>query len=141
MNGWRGSRNDPPAIFGEDSTMSQQGVRHKRKLDGLCIYCGQPAKARLCDKCANLHRAANKKWRRGHRELFNGLKKRNYQKGRKNDYCSRLAWTDQDERFIVESDLTDRQLAEKIGRSVAAIQIKRSRLRSVESALEPLRNP
>ena len=74
----------------------------------------------------------NKRWRLTHRKGRNQQRRKNYQKtaGAEN---SKSEWTAKDEDLITASNRPhDMVLAQKLGRSVQAIQIKRSRIRTPE---------
>ena len=55
-------------------------------------------------------------------------KTRYYARGRAHDDNSRKAWTDEDISLILERKSNDSHLAILIGRSVQAIQVKRSKV-------------
>ena len=131
--------------------MTQRELRAQRRAAKQCIDCGEPAsRGDLCTRHRILRYAACARWRKGHRSYFakqNKLyrkghgramwreqKKRYYRKSRKGDYSSYLRWSDQDERLVTASPLTDTELAAKIGRSVAAIQAKRCLLHAKETS-------
>ena len=62
------------------------------------------------------------------RKYRNHQRKMNYGKGRKSDKNRWQEWTTEDMNLLMNSNKTDRELSVAIGRSVQAIQIKRSRL-------------
>jgi hypothetical protein len=69
----------------------------------------------------------NKKWRDNNRKIFEEGKKRNYSKSRPNARNSRQMWVGADDILILAKDRpSDFELSKKIGRSVQAIQIRRS---------------
>lgn len=56
-------------------------------------------------------------------------RRRNYLKGRKNDFRSGKHWTKKEIEIILHCKGNDRRLAHKIGRSVQAIQVRRSKIK------------
>ena len=42
---------------------------------------------------------------------------------------ARTEWTEREDRMVLAHEIPDRELAAKIGRSVQAIQVRRSRIR------------
>ena len=75
------------------------------------------------------HYQSNKRWRQKNPHLWQQQKSRNYDRGAQDDRSSGLSYTPQQDRLILNFKGTDRQLAKKMGRTVRAIQIRRSRLR------------
>ena len=67
-------------------------------------------------------------------EYRNYQRKRNYARGRKDVTNTFKRWDDNDIKLICKkpNGMTDRQLAEMLGRSVQAIQIKRARTIIIE---------
>lgn len=61
-------------------------------------------------------------------KLRNTQRKKNYAKSRKNATFSGRNWNIRDIEIILNSPLSDREISKMIGRSVQAIQIKRSRV-------------
>ena len=59
-------------------------------------------------------------------------KKNYYKRGRKSDINSRARYTEEELNMILAHEIPDKELAEKLGRSVQAIQICRSKLKSGE---------
>lgn len=57
-------------------------------------------------------------------------RKQNYEKSRKNAFASNQPWTSAEIDMILSNDLNDREISEKIGRSVQAIQGKRNRIKA-----------
>lgn len=45
---------------------SRRYKEDKRKRNGLCAWCGQPAEGRLCDKCREKERKYAADWRERH---------------------------------------------------------------------------
>lgn len=73
---------------------------------------------------------ANKRWRLKHPETRYKGKKNYYIKGRAFAVNRGQCWTRQDEKLIIAQDRpNDRILAKKLGRSIFAIQRKRSNLK------------
>lgn len=62
------------------------------------------------------------------RKYRNAQRKMNYGKGRKSDKNRGQEWTIEDMNLLTNSGKTDRELSVAIGRSVQAIQVKRSHL-------------
>lgn len=58
----------------------------------------------------------------------NRHRKNNYQKTREGAYNARQEWTVDEMEMILSSSLCDREISKIIGRSVQAIQMKRSKL-------------
>lgn len=54
---------------------------------------------------------------------------------------SKRSWTQKEDRQVIEHSIPDRDLAEKIGRSVTAIQVRRSRLRDTPGPCGPCSGP
>lgn len=52
----------------------------------------------------------------------------NYAKGRAHATNARQRWTQEEDRAVARHDVPDRVLAERLGRSVQAIQVRRARL-------------
>ena len=73
----------------------------------------------------------SKEWRKKNREKHNAHKRRNYAKGALHDTNSCLPWTVKDTQLIMAKDRPcDRVLAKKLGRSVQAIQVRRSKVKN-----------
>lgn len=71
-------------------------------------------------------RNGQKKYRLKYTDRRNKHRKTNYLKGREHNTNSWKRWTDEEKEIIKSnSSKTDRELAEEIGRSVQAIQMKR----------------
>ena len=68
-----------------------------------------------------------KKYKQTHKEKIYDLKRKYYSK---TAYAvnHKYNYTDEEIQMILDHNLTDTEIAKKIGRSVQAIQIKRSRL-------------
>ncbi len=62
------------------------------------------------------------------RGIRNKQRKANYKKTRKNGVIR--DWTKQEDKAVLAHDIPDAELSKKIMRSVQAIQIRRSRLKS-----------
>lgn len=71
---------------------------------------------------------ANKKWRLRNPEKRDAGKSKNYNKSRQFATNSRRPWAPEDVALLSSFDGTDIELSKKIGRSVQAIQVKRSNL-------------
>jgi hypothetical protein len=70
----------------------------------------------------------NKKWRLRNPDKRNKGKKINYSKTRKNAKNTGRPWGDHEVRRIFSTDRpSDRELSVELGRSVQAIQVKRSK--------------
>ena len=72
----------------------------------------------------------SKRWRDKNKEAHNEMKKRNYHMSTKYATNNKRPWTKEEEKMILEHSITDRQLAQKLGRSVQAIQVRRSKLKA-----------
>lgn len=70
------------------------------------------------------------KYRLEHPQKRNEWRKRNYHKTT-NAKNTLKRWSQSDEELVLNSDLTDFELSQKIGRSVQAIQLKRYKLLKV----------
>lgn len=66
------------------------------------------------------------------KEIRKAYKKRYYVKHNYGDEHSREPYTDVEIKLILDHKITDKEIAQKIGRSVMAIQIKRNRLKGGE---------
>ena len=73
---------------------------------------------------------AQKKWRNNNRDIFNEEKKRYYSKSARDAYNFKKQWTHEEDNLVLKHEISDAELAKQIGRSVQAIQIRRSRLNS-----------
>lgn len=71
----------------------------------------------------------NKRWRKNNSSTWQKSKKRYYDKSRKEAYNYKQEWTVEDIDMIMGREDTDSNIAELIGRSVKAIQVKRVRIR------------
>ena len=76
--------------------------------------------------------AANKRWRLTHPAKRQEGKKRNYASSATNNANNYQHYTPREDTLILTSPLTDRELHRVIGRSVQAIQIRRSKLKKSE---------
>ncbi len=75
--------------------------------------------------------AANKKWRLRYPDRRNSQKKRYYKKTAVGAKNSRIKWTTKEIDSIIASNKPrDTVLAKKLGRSVEAIQVKRSKIKA-----------
>jgi hypothetical protein len=74
-------------------------------------------------------KALHKEWRKQHPEVWAKQKKRNYAQtqGKAN---TRKLWTGAEEKLVLEWQGTDRELSDKLQRSVQAIQVRRAKLRT-----------
>ena len=76
------------------------------------------------------HYEINKKWRKKNNNIWQKGKKRYYDKSIKTAYNEKQEWTIKDINLIMIRKDTDSNLSKQIGRSVKAIQIKRSRIKN-----------
>lgn len=73
--------------------------------------------------------SSNKRWRRRNPGAWNDSKKRNYERGAVNTENEKRRYAPEElERIIASDRPCDRQLAIELGRSVQALQVKRSYL-------------
>lgn len=72
----------------------------------------------------------NTAWRKNHPDRWQKSKKEYYRKRRENATNGWTRWTPDELRMVMDQSITDTQLSKKLGRSVQAIQTKRSKLRS-----------
>lgn len=70
----------------------------------------------------------NKRWRKKYPELWKKSKAKYYRKSRKLASNAHQEWTQADINMITDRPYIDSQIAQKIGRSIKAIHVKRSRL-------------
>ncbi len=70
------------------------------------------------------------KWKNKHPVEVNEHKKKNYAQSRVNAVNKRNLWTLKEIDEILTSPLSDRELSEKLGRSVQAIQVKRTKCKN-----------
>lgn len=59
----------------------------------------------------------------------NAAQKRRYRLRTGGGYRLSMTWTEAEDRAVLAHSIPDRELAERIGRSVQAIHVRRSRLR------------
>jgi len=78
----------------------------------------------------------NKQWRKKHPEAWKAVKKKYYDQFIPNAYNQYLQWEDKELNFILDRKFSDRIISKKIGRSVKAIQVKRSRLKRGDEGYE-----
>lgn len=71
-----------------------------------------------------------KRWRQRHPEARREERRKNYAATR-GGHATGLRWGQEEDRLLFDFEGTDRELSAKIGRSVQAIQIRRSRIRPV----------
>lgn len=64
------------------------------------------------------------------RKYLSGCRKRYYERYNFGDGVSKRRYSPEDDEVIMLHEETDRKIAEKLGRSVRSIQIRRSRLKS-----------
>jgi len=81
----------------------------------------------------------NKRWRAEHPDIWQAGKKKYYDQFRPAIYQWQR-YTDDENAMIITSELSDRELHEKLGRSVAAIQCQRSKLRKIVGSHLLIRN-
>ncbi len=81
---------------------------------------------------AQKHRVATRNWKRRNPNKHRFIKDVYYDKtaGAENNISHGCKWTLTEEALIIDLDYTDHQLHNMIGRSVKAIQLRRSRLRN-----------
>lgn len=78
---------------------------------------------------ASVRYEANKKWRQNHPASWSRQKKRNYARSRKEARRAHQRWSLADEIMICTPQRPcDRVLSKKLGRSVQAIQVHRSKI-------------
>jgi hypothetical protein len=66
------------------------------------------------------------RWRRKHRENWNEIKRRNYQKGALWQQNAGQIWTAEEDAMILDPNRPfDRELAKQLGRTILAIQAER----------------
>lgn len=70
-----------------------------------------------------------KKYRKSHPEVRRRNRKKNYEQSLEGARNSKELWTQHEDAAVLAHEITDRELAKKIGRSVQAIQIRRARLK------------
>lgn len=76
--------------------------------------------------------AQNKLWRKRHPSVWQAGKQRYYRQFEAAAYNRYQSWTVEELELIMGKKYSDREIAAKIGRSVRAIQVKRTRLRKDE---------
>lgn len=69
-----------------------------------------------------------KRWRLRYPDKRSAMRRRNYQRGMRDARRGYQPWTQEEDIKVLAHSVTDRELARDIGRSVQAIQIRRSRL-------------
>lgn len=69
-----------------------------------------------------------KRWRLEHTDKRNAERKRNYRSSAFGNINHKRIWNQEDDIEIIYSDLTDREIHFKIGRSVQAIQARRFKI-------------
>lgn len=72
----------------------------------------------------------NKRWREKHPGKRSKQRSKNYEKGRAHARKTPSPYTEDEDHLVLEFEDTDRELGEKISRSVQSIQIRRARLKS-----------
>lgn len=77
-------------------------------------------------------------WRLQHKDKRNEWRKRNYNKTT-NAINSNKHWSQKEEKLVLMSELTDFELAQIIGRSVQAIQLRRHKLTKIIKNKESLK--
>ena len=70
-----------------------------------------------------------KKWRLDHTDLRNRSRQRNYDKCR-DGFNKFKKWDQEDDILVLKHEYCDREIHRMIGRSVASIQARRSKLKS-----------
>lgn len=73
----------------------------------------------------------NKTWRKRNNSTWQKGKKRYYKQFEKGAYNGRQIYTIREINMIINKKYSDRVIAAKIGRSVKAIQVKRTRLNKI----------
>jgi len=71
---------------------------------------------------------ANKKWRKKYPYKWRAMKQRYYEQFAAGAYNRYSEWTLREIELVLNKVFPDRVIAEKIGRTVKAIQMKRTRL-------------
>lgn len=71
----------------------------------------------------------NKRWRKNRPEVWNAMRQRYYKRSELKAFNKKQIWTVEDCNMILLRYLPDSNIAELIGRSVKAIQVKRARLK------------
>lgn len=69
----------------------------------------------------------NKNWRHTHPEGWNAQKKAYYARAKGDDVNGKRKWTQEEIDLIMRHDISDRELTKTLGRSMQAIQVKRSK--------------
>lgn len=82
---------------------------------------------KFCSDQEELRKKRNE-YRKKNREKRNESRKKNYQQTAK--YMRRI-WSDEEDKLVLEHSITDRELSQKIERSVEAIQVRRTRLKNL----------
>ncbi|SBS73897.1 hypothetical protein MHPYR_180111 [uncultured Mycobacterium sp.] len=142
-------RGDPEVI--PHGTASGYSYHHCRCADCRHYKRGESTSARMSDpdKAASSRHesymrnrgnvlAANKAWNARHREAFNNLTARSYRRHqlatRANAHSHYRRWTSLDDMFVMRTDLTTREIAQVLGRSIASVRSRRSDLRKEQAA-------
>ncbi len=71
----------------------------------------------------------NKRWRKKHPSTWQATKQRYYKQFEAKAHNKHQRYTTKEDNIIVKKRYLDRIIANKLGRSVKAIQIRRTRLR------------
>jgi len=74
----------------------------------------------------------NKVWRKRHNAIWQKGKQRYYKQFEKDAYNSRQRYTIDEINMIMNKKYSDRIIAEKIGRTIKAIQVLRVRLNKIK---------
>ena len=78
----------------------------------------------------NKQTEAQLKWRKSHKAAWNKQKQRYYARGATDTRNYKKQWTKEEDNVILAREMPDRILAKKLGRSVQAIQVRRSKLKA-----------
>ncbi|MBI5140235.1 MAG: hypothetical protein HZA94_02200 [Candidatus Vogelbacteria bacterium] len=97
---------------------------------------------RYAEKHPECHRQSTRKWKKDHPDYFRAesairVKERYYGEGAKFNRNDREPWTKEDLDFICDSELSDVEQAKILGRTIHAIQTKRTLERSRRAGIIP----
>lgn len=76
----------------------------------------------------------NKTWRQRNPDKRYADKKNYYARGRDGDRNSGNRWTSAEMDLAMDHSISDRELAQKLGRSIQAVQVKRAKMVAAEKA-------
>ena len=100
-----------------DPTKKEQQLARRR------AWYRRPVNKKKCQK-------TSKNWIQEHPNVRYEVRKENYQKGAKYKKHHKTSWLISEMGLVINSDLTDRELAKRLGRTVVAIQSKRHWLKN-----------